>query len=559
MERIKVGIIGIDNEGLLFLDALTKVKQVELIGVADSRNINFPTEKYQLKYYQSIADLLKNEKAQLYFVSTSIQEEFYRHTKGIIDQQLVVTGDMAQLIKILVSEREELRKIKGELSAILSSVQEAIEVADRDGSIRYVNPAFSRVTGIPESERINKNIFLVSPNGALAKSLQISAPVFGRRSKVGGSEVEVISNASPIIVDGEITGAVVVFQPINDIYKLMEELQKSNTIIESLYAKIGQISGAKYTFEDLIGVSSKFKDSLAMAQKAAKSDTTVLILGESGTGKELFAHAIHQASIRRDKPFIKVNCAAIPENLLESEFFGHEKGAFTGALKTKLGKFELANGGTLFLDEIGDMNLLLQAKLLRVLQEQEIERVGGTQTISIDVRIIAATNRKLIELVEQNKFREDLYYRLNVIELNIPSLRERMEDLDVLAFHLINKFNRELGKKVSRITSDALSLMKNYNWPGNIRELENVLERVMVVIENDKITADDLAYYLADNHEKKDDANTIMPLAEVEKMMIDKAIKQFGDNLAGKKKAAHKLKISLATLYNKLKKYNAKI
>ncbi|MBS4024795.1 MAG: sigma 54-interacting transcriptional regulator [Clostridia bacterium] len=558
MGKIKVGIIGTDNEGLFFLEALTKVTQVELIGVADNGDINFSAEKYQIKYYKSIKDLIENDQAQLYFVSTSLQQEFYQISKDKTDNQQVVTREMAQLLKILVSEREGLRKIKGELSAILSSVQEAIEVADKDGTIRYVNPAFSRVTGIPECDRINKNIFAVSPNGALAKSLLTSSPIFGRRSKVGGSGVEVISNASPIIVDGDITGAVVVFQPINDFYKLMEELQKSNTIIENLYAKIGQISGAKYTFEDLIGGSNKFIASLAMAKKAAKSDTTVLILGESGTGKELFAHAIHQASSRREKPFIKANCAAIPENLLESEFFGHEKGAFTGALQTKLGKFELATGGTLFLDEIGDMNLLLQAKILRVLQEQEIERVGGTQIISIDVRIIAATNRKLMELVEQGKFREDLYYRLNVIELNIPSLRERMEDFNFLSVHIINKINRKLGKKITGIDPDAVSMMKHYEWPGNIRELENVLERVMVVIENDRITANDLSYYLEDYHSIKDDSHLIIPLDEVEQKMIDKAIKHFGDSLAGKKKAAKKLNISLATLYNKLKKYNFK-
>jgi transcriptional regulator with PAS, ATPase and Fis domain len=291
---------------------------------------------------------------------------------------------------------------------------------------------------------------------------------------------------------------------------------------------------------------------------AAKSNSTVLVLGESGTGKEIFAHAIHYDSNRKDHPFIKVNCAAIPETLLESEFFGYEKGAFTGAVKTKIGKFELANGGTIFLDEIGDMNLYLQAKLLRVLQEMEIERIGATQTIKIDVRVIAATNRDLKEMIRKGEFREDLYYRLNVVELKIPPLRRRLEDLPTLVNMLIVKFNRKLGRKVKGLSPLAEKMLMNYQWPGNIRELENIIERAMVTNDEDIITQKQLSQYL-EHHSGGiglDGDDEISPLEDLEKHEIIKALNKFGGTVEGKKKAALALKISLATLYNNFKRYN---
>lgn len=440
------------------------------------------------------------------------------------------------------------------LDAIFNSVQEAIEVAGTDGVIEYVNPSFSRVTGISASQRIGKNIFVESPDGALARVLRTHEPIFAHRARVGGSGVEVVSNASPIVVDGKMEAAVVVFQPLTDIYKVMEQLHISNQVIDELQNRFNQISTSSFTFDDIIGSHPEFVRALDLARKAAKSNSTVLILGESGTGKELFAHAIHSASLRRDKPFIKVNCAAIPETLLESEFFGYEKGAFTGALKKKLGKMELANGGTLFLDEIGDMNPFLQSKLLRVLQDMEFERIGGTQTIKVDVRVIAATNRHLKEMVRQGDFREDLFYRLNVVELKLPPLRKHKEDIPAYAQSLINKFNRKFGKRVLGMTTAAEQLLLNYYWPGNIRELQNVIERAMVTVEEEMISYKHLLNFIdaAVNKEEKE-FNDIMPLDEMEKRMIKLALQRFGDSVEGKKRAAQVLNISLATLYNKLK------
>ncbi|MHB1418113.1 MAG: sigma-54 interaction domain-containing protein [Bacillota bacterium] len=562
MLKVKVGIIGAGKGGGAVYRALQDMEYVKIVGVADinpdtsamyqARRDGVWTTTDLEKFFNSLElDVIIEATG-----SPEVQEAIHQKKKI---GTAVMEAQAANLFITVIEEKLKLlesKKLKGELSAILNSVQEAIEVADSTGKIKYVNPAFTKVTGIPEALRINKNIFEVSPKSALAKALVTQKSVAGHRTKVGGSGVEVISNAAPIVVEGEMEGAVVVFQPMTDIIKLMDELNKSTTIIQNLYARIGQITGSKYTFDDLIGVSKNFRATLEIAKKAARSDSTVLIVGESGTGKELYAHAIHHGSYRLDKPFIKVNCAAIPESLLESEFFGHEKGAFTGAVRTKLGKVELANGGTLFLDEIGDMNLFLQAKLLRVLQEMEFERVGGTQTIKVDVRIIAATNRYLKSLVRKGAFREDLYYRLNVVELKVPPLRERKEDIPQLINHQLIRLNRKLGKNVQGICPEAVQLLVNYEWPGNVRELENVIERAMVIADDDKLTHKHLAQYIGQFETVGPNRYIdIMSLDKMEQMLLKAALSRYGDTLEGKKKAAQALNISLATLYNKLKKY----
>jgi len=297
------------------------------------------------------------------------------------------------------------------------------------------------------------------------------------------------------------------------------------------------------------------KKIINLARKASREDSTILITGESGTGKEIFANAIHAESPRSGKPFIKVNCAAIPENLLESELFGYEPGAFTGASKLKLGKFELANGGTIFLDEIGDMSPILQAKLLRVIQEREIERIGGTRPIKIDVRIISATNRDLLELISSGAFREDLYFRLNVININIPPLRERREDIPALTKVYIDYFNRKLHKNIKGVTKKAEYMLLSYDWPGNVRELMNILERTILMSQGEWITDDLLRPYFDQIKIKVNSRDAILPLEEMEKDLIRRALKEYGTSVEGKRKAAKALKISLATLYNKIKKY----
>lgn len=506
----------------------------------------------------ALDDFLKFSDLDVIIEATGVSQVQQEIEKAKEKTSAVIEAQGANLMMYIIEEKEKLaniKRLKGELDAILNSVQEAIEVAGIDGNINYVNPSFSRVTSIPAGQRIGNNIFDVSPNGALARSLRTHEAVFAHRAVVGGADVEVVANASPIVVDGKMEGAVVVFQPLTDIYKLMEQLRASNQVIDDLQTRINQISTSSHTFDDLIGSQPEFESALDLARKAAKSNSTILITGESGTGKELFAHAIHGASLRFDKPFIKVNCAAIPETLLESEFFGHEKGAFTGALKTKLGKMELANGGTIFLDEIGDMNLSLQVKLLRVLQEMEFERVGGTQTIKVDVRVISATNRNLLEMTKRGDFREDLYYRLNVLELRLPPLRNHKADIPAYVQSLIVKFNRKFGKRVKGLTPQAEEILMQYNWPGNIRELQNVLERAMVTVEEEIITHKYILNLVDSQAQMSPEPvlGGLMPLEQMEKQMIRLALKLYGDSVEGKKQAAKALKISLATLYNKLK------
>jgi len=560
MQKLKIAIIGTGNDGYLVYKTLKAIKNVEIVGVVTSDVKNhfvLSLRSEGLRVASSLEEVRRAEDIDLIIDTT----ENHKMQAGKGENKLpVVDKRFIDLIVEILKEKEELleiKKLQGQLSAILNSVQEAIEVADKRGIINYVNPSFSRITGISEEERIGRNIFQESPNGALAMALKTGKAIRGHRTTVGGSNAEVISNASPIVVDGRMEGAVVVFQHITDIMRLMEELKKSTSIIENLSHKFGQVTSSKYTFKDILGKNKKFKKVIETARRAAKSNSTVILLGESGTGKELFAHSIHEASPRREMPFIKVNCAAIPETLLESELFGFEKGAFTGAVKSKIGKFELANGGTIFLDEIGDMNMNIQAKLLRVLQEKEFERIGGEKTIKVDVRVIAATNRNLRALVRKGQFRADLYYRLNVGEIMIPPLRERKEDLPLLIKHLIIKLNRKLGKKVQGISPEAEQILFEYEWPGNVRELENVLERVMVTCDEKIITPKHLTQHFKEElvtKDGKDCFKDVIPLDEMEEKMIKRAIEKYGMSVEGKKRAAKALNISLATLYNKLKK-----
>ncbi len=318
-----------------------------------------------------------------------------------------------------------------------------------------------------------------------------------------------------------------------------------------------------YRFENIIGVSGKMQEVFRKIRKVASSDATVLIRGESGTGKELIARAIHFHSPRSEAPLVEINCASIPETLLESELFGHEKGAFTGAYKQKKGKFEIAHGGTLFLDEIGELPLTLQAKLLRVLQDGRFTRVGGVENIEVNVRLIAATNANLERLLEEGKFREDLYYRLNVIPILIPPLRERVEDIGPLTDFFIHKYSQKNKKHIKGISQEARYILMNYDWPGNVRELENAIENAVVMAEGEIITPSDLPGYLQASPTEGNLMNQLLQnqkglsykekLEAFEREIIRQALEETGGN---KTHAAKKLGFTLRTLRNKVKKYN---
>lgn len=558
MAKARVAIIGGGRGGSSIYRTLHSMENIEIAGVADT-NPEAPGMRMakadQVFTTDNIVDICNLPDLKIIIEATGLQEVQSQIRQVKQPHTSLMDSEVANMVMTVIEEKEhlvEIKRLKSELDAVFDSVQEAIEVADPEGKITYVNPAFTRVTGIPARERVGRNIFDVSPNGALARALRTHQPVFGHRSRVGGSTAEVVSNSAPIVVDGRMEGAVVVFQPLNDIYKLWEQLQKSTSIIEDLNDRIGQISGSNYTFDDIIGSHPDFERVVNLARKAAILDSAVLVLGESGTGKELFVHAIHSASRRHKQPLVKVSCASIPPTLLESELFGQEKESSTG--KTKLGKLELAQGGTIFLDEIGDVSLNTQAKLQRVLQDGEFQRLGSSEVIKANVRVVAASNRNLKEMVQRGEFRQDLYYRINVVELRIPPLRQHPEDISAYVQHLVASLKRKLGKRIKGVTSEAEELLKAYNWPGNIRELQNVLERAMVTAEDEIITFQHLnplveqprtlgGLHLGD----------IMPLSEMENILIRQALSRYGDSVEGKKKAAQALNISLATLYNKIK------
>jgi transcriptional regulator with PAS, ATPase and Fis domain len=441
--------------------------------------------------------------------------------------------------------------------SILDAIQEAIIVADLNGWVHYVNPAFTHITDVNQEARVGRKIHEVSPGCPLAQVLETRMPVYGVKYKMSDSDTETVCNAAPIIINDEMLGAVVVFQDVTDVISLGRKLNQSKRTIKLLNSKLSKVALAKYDFDDLIGDSPLFTHTVNKAKRVSQTDSTVLIIGETGTGKELFAHAIHNSSSRAKKPFIKINCASIPDNLLESEFFGFEKGSFTGAGKNKVGMFELADDGTLFLDEIGEMSLPLQAKILRVLEEGEMFRIGGVKPIYVDVRIISATNRDLYKLVKQNKFRSDLFYRLNVLNIEIPPLRERLDDINLLAKHLLRNLTRRVGKNVSGFSDSAFTLLKSYYWPGNVRELRNCIEKAVIMSDSNIINENDLQF-IVNTDKEKDQSDEIIPFSVMEKEMIVRALQKYGNDCEGKSNAAEALGISLRTLYNKINQYGLK-
>ena len=333
-------------------------------------------------------------------------------------------------------------------------------------------------------------------------------------------------------------------QALAEVKQLKNRLQQENRYLQD---EIKQV----HRYDEIIGSCKVQIELLGKISQVAGTDSTVLIIGETGTGKELIARAIHSGSKRQSRPLVKVNCAALPAGLIESELFGHEKGAFTGAIGAKAGRFELADGGTIFLDEIGDLPLELQAKLLRVLQEGELERIGGIRTIKINARVIAATNRNLARQIAKREFREDLFYRLNVFPIQSPPLRERKADIEQLAWHFLKKYSVKIGKKITQIDDSMLERLKAYSWPGNVRELENVVERAIILSKGDSLQLDE--FFDAGNNSKKIRSHGSLKQMEME--MIRSALQDCSWRIEGKKGAASKLGMAPSTLRDRIKKY----
>ncbi|UOQ93684.1 sigma 54-interacting transcriptional regulator [Halobacillus shinanisalinarum] len=468
-----------------------------------------------------------------------------------------VFKDITEVVD-LAEEITDLKEVKTMLEAIIQSSDEAISVVDENGNGLMVNPAYTRITGLTEKEIIGRpaTVDISEGESMHLKVLKTRRPVRGVRMKVGPSDKDVLVNVAPVIVDGKLKGSVGVLHDVTEIQSLTSELRRARQIIRSLEAK--------YTFDDIIGDSQEMTLPLEQAKVGARTPATVLLRGESGTGKELFAHAIHNESKRKHNKFIRVNCAAIAETLLESELFGYEDGAFPGAKRNgRKGFFEEANNGSIFLDEIGELSLTMQAKLLRVLQEKEIVRVGGTKPIHVDVRVIAATNINLEKAIMKKSFREDLYYRLNRLPIYIPPLRERKEDLKPLTTHLVQKLNEDYGRNVTHIHGLALEKLCEYDWPGNVRELENIIGRAMIYMENHQdiiekkhiptLLKNETAFSDIQGEESIWLGGTLQEAVdEYEKDLLADAFRSHNFN---KTRTAKALGISIRNLYYKLDKY----
>ena len=475
-------------------------------------------------------------------------------------------------IAILESKGKSIQSLESIISryeSALNLLSECILGVNEQGIVNFLSGSYAQFLGIDDpKEAIGKHCTEVVENTRMHIIVKTGQMEIGHIQRI--SNRNIIATRIPIIKEGKIIGAIgkIMFHDIQQFKALGDQISEMESKLSYYQTELQRLQERRLSFQSIIGESAKMKEVKMMALKVSKSRSTVLIRGESGTGKELFAHAVHHASPRASGTFIRLNCAAIPRDLLEAELFGYEEGAFTGAKKGgKPGKIELADKGTLFLDEIGDMSLDMQVKLLRVLQEKEIERIGGTKIQKVDVRFIAATHRNLREMVQRGEFREDLYYRLNVFEIDIPPLRDRKEDMIHITEFLIKKLNGELGSNVISLDERVRDIFMEHDWPGNIRELENVLERAMNVIEGMIIQVYHLPAYLRKknleeelNHEiftmdqEKHETSYLLQ-AEVEsaeKRAITRALEKTAGNV---KEAAELLGIHRASLYRKIEKY----
>ncbi|ERI09993.1 sigma-54 interaction domain-containing protein [Aneurinibacillus aneurinilyticus] len=467
-------------------------------------------------------------------------------------------GWVHRLLMDLAGKAQKVKEEKDMLQTIIDHAYEGVLIVDPKGYILMANEMYADFLGKKLSELIGKHVTEVIENTRMHIVGQTGKPEIAQMQKINGQEM--IASRIPVFNQGEVAAVVgtVMFQQVDDLFALSTKMENLRKELNYYKSELDKRLQAKYSFDTILGTSDELEKVKRLGQRVAKSDTTILLKGESGTGKELFAHAIHRESYRGAGPLIKVNCAAIPDTLLESELFGYKEGSFTGAKKSgKKGKFALAKGGTIFLDEISEMPLLMQVKLLRVLQEKEIEPIGADKPESVDVRIIAATNKDLLSLVEQGKFRHDLYYRLNVVMLDIPPLRERKSDTPLLIEHFLEKLTKETGISVEGIEQEAMDALLSYSWPGNIRELRNVLERALYVKHDSFIAIQDLPAEFLEatpvSEQSGEGAGTLKQAVEqAEALAIRRAIMEAkGD----KRIAAKRLGISKSSLYAKLVRY----
>ena len=531
-ESINNGLIAMDSHGIINIfnraaEEITGIKAADIIGKkADEWVPNF-----------NLNDLLTSKRENL-GLKHKIGKKWVITNKSpiIVDDEViggvVVFQDISQ-IEELSGELHSVKELKEKLNNILETVDDGICMINHDREVTYVNHPFVKMFKKEGTQVLSRKIQDLFVNEKFGEAFFAGQ---GELIITSSDNRQFIMTARPIIIEQKFRGNVIVARELTEIAQLADRIELLSEKARFLQDELAKKEDLNPSFNNIIGKSGALIESLTVASKAARTDAAVLIRGESGTGKELVARAIHRAGARHKKPFVGMNCAAIPSNLLESELFGYEKGAFTGAYKEKRGKFEIASGGTIFLDEIGDMDKAMQAKLLRVLQEQEIERIGGAHPIKIDVRVIAATNSPLEAMMEEGSFRRDLYYRLNVITVMLPPLRQRKGDIPLLVEYFTEKISRKYDLPRCTMTKTALSALEQYHFPGNVRELENMIEGGMTLSNSDWITLADLPGYLCDEigvepaekSPRTGDGDNLPTFAEMERELIARALTKHG-------------------------------
>lgn len=543
--------------------------QLKILGVIEwDQNKDVLVCNETAKTYEKFFDDIKREVSNGYkyfcMLNSNLEVNVLNNVEDV-SKQTIFLLPLAESVS-LNKEIDKLDNLKKELDEVINSSFDGIVISDAKGKIMYQNPAYERITELSTEFCIGKNLQSLVDKGIIDVSASLKA-IKGNRAITISQKIKtgksVLVSAVPIRnKQGEIIKIVNNVRDLTQLNNLETEIQQLEIKNQRIHEELQQLKGISDPKYSIIAHSTQMKDVIDRALRVAQIDSGVLIQGPSGVGKEKIVDLIHRNSIRKDGPLIKINCGAIPESLLESELFGYESGSFTGATKKgKAGLFEAANNGTIFLDEIGEMPLQLQVKLLRILQEREVVRIGGTTPIQVDVRVIAATNRNLSDMIEEMKFREDLYYRLNIIPIKIPPLEQRVEDIIPLIYHFTNNLNIKYGLNRS-FSPEVLETFANYKWPGNVRELQNIVERVVLMSQHSEITMDDLQRELNLNSESSiqvSNSNTLithhLPLKDqvesFEESIIREAIKIYPSI----RKAAIALKIDQSTLVRKLQKY----
>ncbi|MBF7082939.1 sigma 54-interacting transcriptional regulator [Desulfallas sp. Bu1-1] len=558
LDSVNNGIIAINNQGIISLynraaEKMTRRPKSYAMGRHLSEVIN----------PQGLLDYLKDGQSQseckppITYTSgnrTYLTNRSSIYENGQIVGAVAIFQDISEVEQIS-QELKSVKQLNTKLELIIESSYDGILLTDPEGTILKANRAHERITGVPSSEILGKNMADLVTAGVYSRSIVDAVMREGKPVTMVEKKHFLITGSPVRDHDGKVLRIVVNIRDLTELNNLREQLEQTKELSERYQDELTQLRGKLFNQEGLVFHSPKMRELLQVASRLAAVDSTVLILGESGVGKEIIARTIHSQSKRKDGPFITVNCGAIPENLLESELFGYERGAFTGANREgKAGMFELAHNGTLFLDEIGELPPGFQVKLLRVIQEREVLRVGGSKPRPVNVRILAATNRCLETMVKEGRFREDLYFRINVVPLKIWPLRERKEDIIPLVHAFKQRYENKYGIQ-KKIDPRVYEAFLNYHWPGNVRELDNMIERLMVTTPGSEITVSDLPSYVFENLGQQQPevyVKGIMPLKkavmQLESQLISNAIKEFGSA----NKAARVLKVDQSTLTRKI-------